>query len=250
VSTEAEAPPSRERFTLNDGLKVRYLDNDPPRPEGLPIVFVPGVTDFADEYAAALEFVAPRRLVVVEMRGRGGSDAPPTGYSVPEQASDVEAVIADTLIGRFHLMTFSRGTTPAIEVALADPGRVASLSIGDYLAAEIALPLQWVDSQWASRWRGRPMPERVQRHVLEQIAGAARARDLWEDVAGLGIPVLVARGDSGGILTDAPVERYRRAIPGVEVVEISGSGHDLFRPDRLAYPAAVLEFIGRRTPEV
>jgi len=249
MSTEAVAPPSRERFAQNDGVKVRYLDNDPPHPEGLPIVFVPGVTDFADEYTAALEFMVPRRLIVVEMRGRGGSDAPPTGYSVPEQASDVETVIGDTGIGRFHLMTFSRGTTPAIEVALADPTRVASLSIGDYWAAEIALPLGWVDHQWASRWRGRPMPERVQRHVLEQIAGSARARDLWEDVAGLGIPVLVARGDSGGLLTDLPVERYRQSIPGVEVVEITGSGHDLFRPDRLAYPAAVLEFIDRRTTD-
>lgn len=239
----------RERFAANDRLQIRYLDNDPAEPAGLPIVFVPGITDFADEYSAVLEFVAPRRLVVVEMRGRGGSDCPRTGYSVPEQATDVEAVIADTGIGRFHLMTFSRGTTPAIEVALAHPERVASLSIGDYLAAEIALPEQWVDSQWASRWRGRPMPERVQRHVLEEIRGAARGRELWTDVAGLGVPVLVARGDSGGILSEGPLERYRQSIPGVEVVAIPGAGHDLFRPDRLAYPAAVLEFIQRRTAD-
>src|ERR1700730_14398127 len=78
--------PSRERFVSNDGIRVRYLDNDPPRPYGLPVVFVPGITDHADEYEAVLECFGPRRLLVVEMRGRGGSDAPATGYSVAEQA--------------------------------------------------------------------------------------------------------------------------------------------------------------------
>jgi hypothetical protein len=29
---------------------------------------------------------------------------------------------------------------------------------------------------------------------------------------------------------------------------LPGSGHDLFRPDRLAYPRAVLDFISRRSP--
>jgi pimeloyl-ACP methyl ester carboxylesterase len=240
--------PLPERFVSNDGLRVRYLDNDPPSPQGLPVVFVPGITDFATEYEAVLDFFGPRRLLVVEMRGRGGSDAPLTGYSVPEQAGDVEAVLAANGIDRFHLMTFSRGTTPAIEVALRRPGRAATLSIGDYLATEIALTPQFVDSQWQSRWRGLPMPERVSRHVLERIQGDSRGREFWDDLAALGIPILVARGTDGGILTDQHVERYRGAIPGVEVVVIPGAGHDLFRPERTAYPKAVLEFIARQAP--
>jgi pimeloyl-ACP methyl ester carboxylesterase len=240
--------PHQERFVSNDGVVIRYLDNDPPRPEGLPIVFVPGITDFADEYDAALELVAPRRLLVVEMRGRGGSDAPPTGYSAPEQASDVEAVIADSGLHRYHLMTFSRGTTPAIEVALRHPTRAVTLAIGDYLAMEIALPPQFVENQWSSRWRGRQMSERVQLHVLQGIQRDGRSRELWDEVAGLGIPVLAARGSAGGALTDERAEQFRRSIPCVEIVVIPEAGHDLFRPDRLAYPKAVLELIARRAP--
>jgi non-heme chloroperoxidase len=240
--------PHRERFISNDGLRVRYLDNDPPQPHGLPVVFVPGITDFADEYEMVLELFGPRRLFVVEMRGRGGSDAPLTGYSVGEQASDVEAVIAANQLQRFHLMTFSRGTTPAIEVALRSSGRATTLSIGDYLATEIALPPQFAARQWEGRWRGRPMPERVPRHVLEGIQGDSRGRELWADLGRLGIPVLVARGGDGGIITDPHVERYRKHIPAVEVVVIPGAGHDLFRPSRTAYPTAVLDFIGRGAP--
>ena len=92
------------------------------------------------------------------------------------------------------------------------------------------------------------MPERISLHVLEQIQDESRPRQLWDDVASLGIPVLVARGSDGGIVTEHQVERYRRHIPNVETVVIPGAGHDLFRPDRAAYPKAVLEFMARRAP--
>ncbi len=248
LSYQSSSQSCQERFVSNQGLRIRYLDNDPSRPDGLPVVFVPGITDFADEYEPMADLFGSRRLFVIDLRGRGGSDAPPTGYSVPEQASDLEAVIAANGLERFHLMTFSRGTTPAIEVALRRPARAVTLSIGDYLAREIALTPQFVESQWQSRWRGRPMPERVSRHVLEQIADASLARELWEDVAALGIPVLVARGSESGIINEQQEEHYRSSIPDVETVVIDGAGHDLFRPDRLAYPQAVLDFIVRRAP--
>jgi pimeloyl-ACP methyl ester carboxylesterase len=237
-----------ERYVNNDGVKIRYLDNDPPSPVGLPLVFVPGITDFADEYHAMLDFVTDRRLLVIEMRGRGGSDSPPTGYTVLDQAGDVEAVLATNELDRFHMMTFSRGTTPSLEVAMRKPHRAITLSIGDYLAVEMGLTSEWVEFQWASRWRGRQMPERVQRHVLEGIQSGSRHRELWHEVAGLEVPVLVARGGSGGVVSEEQADRYRATVPGVEVVEIPGSGHDLFRPDRVAYPRAVLDFISRASP--
>jgi hypothetical protein len=47
---------------------------------------------------------------------------------------------------------------------------------------------------------------------------------------------------------DEQEKRYRESVPGVEVVTIPGSGHDLFRRSRTAYPSAVLEFISRVRP--
>jgi pimeloyl-ACP methyl ester carboxylesterase len=237
-----------ERFADNGGVRIRYLDNAPTEPVGLPVVFVPGITDFADEYEEMLDDFGQRRVLIVEMRGRGGSDSPPTGYSAAEQAGDVRAVIQHNGLERYHLMTFSRGTTPALEVALGAPGQVLTVSIGDYLAAEIALPPTFVESMWSSRWRGRPMPERVGRHVIEGIQADGCDRPLWEELAALKIPVLVARGSEGGLLTDEYVRRYQEVMPDVEVVVVSGSDHDLFRPSRTAYPRAVVDFIARRAP--
>ena len=55
---------------------------------------------------------------------------------------------------------------------------------------------------------------------------------------------LVAHGDQQGALVDAAaIDRYRANVPKVEIVAIPGAGHDLFRPDRLAYPRAVEAFL-------
>jgi pimeloyl-ACP methyl ester carboxylesterase len=151
-------------------------------------------------------------------------------------------------IGPFHLMTFSRGTTPGLELAFSLSGRVRTISIGDYLPAEIALPTGFTEQMWTAGWRGLPNPTRVRRHVLAGIQGASRSRELWSELAALAVPVLVARGSEGGIVDDDRAAAYRASVPGVEIVTIPGSGHDLFRPSRTAYPRAVLEFIARRSP--
>ena len=66
------------------------------------------------------------------------------------------------------------------------------------------------------------MPERIARHVIEGIQAQAQSREMWTDLAALGVPVLVARGSEGGLVTDDHVDRYRQMVPDVEVVSIRG----------------------------
>ena len=240
-----------ERFTSLSGVRVRYLDNAPAEPAGLPILFSPGFTDFADEYVETLEFLLPRRVLVVEVRGRGGSDSPTTGYTAAEHADDLRAVLDEEDIDRFHLMTFSRGTTWGLDLVLAAPERCASVSIGDYWAREkgFAGDDAIVAQVLASRFRGKQMSARVAPHVVRELFGRSHDRDLFDPLAATGIPVLVATGtEPGCILTDETVQEWRNRVPGVEIVTISGASHDLFRPDRHAYPGAVTDFLARVTP--
>jgi non-heme chloroperoxidase len=238
-----------ERWTTRSGPRLRYLDNAPAEPEGLPILFAPGLSDLADEYLDTLDHFGPRRVLVAEVRGRGRSEAPDSGYTVPDQADDLQAVLDEEGIDRFHLMTFSRGTSWGLELALRAPDRVASLAIGDYKAVEVHLPETFVDWQMGTTFRGRPMEQRIDRRVLEQIVEASVARELWDELTALDAPLLVARpGGEGGILSDESIDRYREVRPDVEVVVIPDAPHDLFRPDRLAYPRAVTDFLRRRCP--
>ena len=239
-----------ESFADNAGIRIRYLHSEPQRPSGLPVVFVPGMVDSADEYLEAFECFGDRRLLIVELRGRGGSDAPHSGYSVEAQASDIEAVLDASGVSRFHLMTFSRGTTPALVLAFGSPDRVASISIGDYVPGEVGLPDDFAERMSALTWRGKSNSTRVPRHVFEGVQVDSRHRELWGELADLAVPVLVATGTDEGLFVDEEcADRYRRLVPGVEVHRIEGSGHDLFRPSRTAYPNLLLDFLRRRLPD-
>jgi pimeloyl-ACP methyl ester carboxylesterase len=236
-----------ERFTDASGVRIRYLDNSPIEPVGLPVLFSPGFTDFADEYIDLLEYFAPRRVLVVEVRGRGQSESPATGYLAADHAHDLQAVLVDARIERFHLMTFSRGTTWGLDTVLADPSRVESVSIGDYPCREIAVDPSMAETVMTTRFRGIPMTERVGAHVPRQMFGSATARQLTAELAATGLPVLLATGDQTGcMVTSEVIDDYRAHISEIEIVTIAGASHDLFRPDRLAYPRAVGDFIERR----
>jgi pimeloyl-ACP methyl ester carboxylesterase len=240
-------PAVEDLWTERSGVRIHALDNAPATPTGLPLVFVPGLSDVADEYLELLEDLAPRRTLVVEVRGRGRSDAPASGYASVDHAADVRAVLDEAGIDRFHLMTFSRGTTWALRLAFERPERVASLAIGDYLPEEVALPASFVEEHWQTRFRGRPMSDRLPHHVLDGVIRSSRPRSWWDDLTSLPCPLLVARPDGPGILDDAAIARYRHVRPDVEVLTVPDAGHDLFRRDRLLYPRAVADFIARRT---
>jgi non-heme chloroperoxidase len=232
-----------ERWTTSTGGKIRYLDNAPENPVGLPILFSPGFTDFADESLEVLRFFSPRRVLVVEVRGRGKSEAPLNSYQASDHADDLAAVLDQEGIDRFHLMTFSRGTTWGLELALRNLSRVATVSIGDYWAREHHLDREYAPNFMSTRFRGKPMPERISAHVVTEVFGASIDRDLLGPLAASGVPVLVATGtEPGCMLTEENLEEFKLRIPGVEVVSIPGASHDLFRPDRFAYPKAILAF--------
>jgi non-heme chloroperoxidase len=239
-----------ERWATGSGVRIRFLDNSPGTSVGLPILLSPGVTDFAGEYAEVLTHLLPRRAVVVEVRGRGQSDAPAMGYAAADHADDLAAALDEAGIDRFHLMTFSRGTTWGLDLVLRDPARVATVSIGEYWTGEHALEAHMADMLMATRFRGRPMVERVQPHVLTEMFRVSQTRDLCDELVATSIPVLMATGTSaeGRMLNDDTLAEYRRRIPGLETIVIEGAGHDLFRPDRHAYPSAVSDFIVRRAP--
>jgi len=237
------------RFTTRSGVNIRYLDNAPSDPVGLPILFSPGFTDYADEYIEVLAAFAPRRALAVEVRGRGGSETPATGYTADDHAADLHAVLDEEGIDTFHMMTFSRGTTWGLDLVLAQPARVATVSIGDYWAREKHVSAEATEQVMSTRFRGVPMTERVQPHVISELFGESIERDLYDALAGSGLPVLVATGtEPGCMLGESDLREWRDRVQEVEIVMIPGAAHDLFRHDRLAYQRAVSEFIARRSP--
>jgi pimeloyl-ACP methyl ester carboxylesterase len=231
------------RYVSNDDASIHYLDlggDD----RGAPIVFVPGMTDVADDYVNVMPLFG-RRAVVVELRGHGLSSAPADGYDLRTRSSDVGAVVDAVTDGPVHLVTFSRGTSYAVNWAIEHPDRVLSIAIGDYVPEEKVLTSAESRQLLDGRWRGTPVRERLDERAAMQTFDEACNRSLWEPLAGLGLPLLVVRSGGSVIVDDADWARYRSLFPDSQLVEFEDSPHDVFRPDRGRYPRLVREHVDR-----
>ena len=89
---------AHSRFAANGDTRIHYLDSRGPD-RGAPIVFVPGMTDIADDYLEIIPLLG-RRAAVMDLRGHGRSDAPDFGYDLESLAADVGAVIDAVTEGR------------------------------------------------------------------------------------------------------------------------------------------------------
>lgn len=236
-------------FVEHDGVTVHYLDSGDAADDRRipPIVFVPGMTDVAADYTEALRWFG-RRTVVVEVRGHGRSGSPVDGYELEHLAADVAAVVDDVTAGPVHVATFSRGTSAALRWAIDHPDRVRSIAIGDYPPGELVPPAGAVDGLLEGRWRGTPVTDRLDPHAARRTFAAARSRSFADDVAALGVPVLVVRSRERTLVSDDVWADYRERLPSARLVEFPDSPHDIFRPDRTRYPRLVGEHAAAADP--
>lgn len=231
------------RFADHGDARIHYLDSGGDD-RGAPIIFVPGMTDVADDYRDVIDEFG-RRTVVVELRGHGRSTAPGDGYDLDALVGDVDAVVNAVTDGPVHLVTFSRGTTYAVGWAVENLRRVRSLSIGDYVPEERVVTDAESHGVITGRWRGTPVHTRLDPAAAKATFQAARTRSFWELLSRKEIPLLAVRACRSPVITDADWQCYGRLFPSALLVEFEDSPHDIFRPDRERYPHLVRDHVDR-----
>jgi pimeloyl-ACP methyl ester carboxylesterase len=116
--------------TIN-GVRLNYeLHGD----SGPPLVFVHGYTGDLTDWRHQLPAFAPSyRLLIVDLRGHGASEAPADrdAYSIEHFADDVEAFVDEIGFEHYHLLGHSMGGAIVQEIALKSPQRLLSLTLHD-----------------------------------------------------------------------------------------------------------------------
>jgi lipase len=97
-----------------------------------PVVCLHGITAQHRAFNAAARYLGPSRgLVGVDLRGRGDSDKPESGYGLETHASDVIRVLDYLGLDSAVLAGHSMGGFVALKMALAHPERVRALVLLD-----------------------------------------------------------------------------------------------------------------------
>ncbi len=113
----------RDGFVETNGIRLHYLDHGG---EGPVLVMLPGLTANAHSFDglvhAGLTEVA--RVLALDMRGRGESDAPASGYTIEDHAGDVLGLLDALGLDRVVIVGHSFGGLLAYWLAANHPDRV------------------------------------------------------------------------------------------------------------------------------
>ncbi|MGH3251192.1 MAG: alpha/beta fold hydrolase [Trebonia sp.] len=230
-------------FINNAAVRLHVLDNGR-LSAAPPVLVVPGMGEYAEEYAWTLDRLGDRRVLVIDVRGRGRSDAPHAGYAWEDHIGDLRAVVESGQLEPPVLVAFSRGSSYALGYALQFPDQFRGLVVGDYYARHVGLPAEFAEQQLRMKIRGVTVAQRMPEHAVRGVVAESREVPLWDRLAELGQPVLVARGGRrGAVVTDEVAGQWRTSLPSVEMATIAGAGHDLWGRDLDAYLAVLLPFL-------
>ena len=122
--------PGTDRFVSTNGIELHVVDH---QGAGAPILLLPGLSANARSFDGLVAAgLAPRhRVVAVDLRGRGRSDKPPTGYRMADHAADVIGLLDALGIDRVALGGHSFGGVLGLYLAATSPDRIERIVMLD-----------------------------------------------------------------------------------------------------------------------
>jgi pimeloyl-ACP methyl ester carboxylesterase len=226
---------------------------------GEPLVLVHGYTgDISDWRHQIPEFSRTHRVLVLDERGHGKSEAPGdrSVYTIPEMSQDVEALVEQVGFERFHLVGHSMGGGVVQEVALHSPQRLLSLTLHDTMSrfnlnADSAIAAWWDRRFHLAETQGMavvadeepPFPppphmpaerveetkERLAGMTVDAFIGSWNGLTAWEGTEDrahkIRTPTLIIYGDLDTPLLIEGSARLAQLIAGSVVQVIAETGH-------------------------
>jgi pimeloyl-ACP methyl ester carboxylesterase len=134
-SVGAPAPPKidldafdamKKTVQLPDGETLAYISMGDP--EGTPVVLIHGYTDNARDWVPLVPFLSKRfRLILVDLRGHGGSSKPDCCYTLPDFAYDIVLLLDSLGVHQADIVGHSLGSIIAQTFAENWPERTGKV---------------------------------------------------------------------------------------------------------------------------
>jgi pimeloyl-ACP methyl ester carboxylesterase len=255
------------------GVKIAYEI----RGDGEPLTIVHGLAYERNGWGRLPDLLARRfRVVAIDNRGVGESDAPEGPYAVAQMAADVAAVLADAGIERTNLFGVSLGGYIAQEFALTYPERLAKLvlvstapggprahpmpaagqaAFGKYPTMEREAGLRLMVENSLGDRGVRDVPGLADEifayrlaHAPSLAAWQAQAYagatfDAYDRIGRVNAPTLVVQGGGDNVVDSRNAELLGELIPNARVEIVPDRGHLLVWEDSECVAELVTEFL-------
>ena len=137
--------PARDEYIVAGDLTFHYIQWGE---QGQPLVCIHGITANASCFQAFADGLADdHRVFAYDLRGRGDSDKPESGYSVPIHAADLAEIIDELGLDRPVIIGHSLGAYIGVYFAAHHPEKLSKLVLVDGGA-----PLPWETSEDQPAW--------------------------------------------------------------------------------------------------
>ena len=117
-----------DKFTQTNGISLHYLDHPGEEPA---IIIMHGLSANAHFFDGLAASSLPNRLLAVDLRGRGQSDKPETGYGMAEHAADILGLMDNLGLEKVVLAGHSYGGLLTCYLAANFPERFTRCIVMD-----------------------------------------------------------------------------------------------------------------------
>jgi pimeloyl-ACP methyl ester carboxylesterase len=225
-------------FAHRGGCRLYYeLHGDGPA-----LVLVRGLGRSSRAWAPLVAELAGLRLLLLDNRGVGRSDATRPPYTTRQLADDVAAVMDDARLERAHTFGMSLGGMIVQQLALAHPSRVDRLVIGCSTPGGRTASRGSLRALWQMRGQRDPGPVRG---VLGQLLAVTR-HDIYDRLGDIHHATLVITGDADRVIPPRNSRLLAERIPNARLVELPGAPHDFVTAQPAATARELSTFLGEK----
>ena len=243
------------RYATRDGVRLAYEELG----GGDPLLFIHGLAYDRRGWGPLPRLMAEDfRVVLLDNRGVGDSDAPQGPYSMEQLAADTVAVLDAAGVDAAHIFGVSLGGFIAQEIALTYPARVRRLVLCSTspggpnafpmpvrgvdaftrfpaMDRETGLRLMVENSLGDHAVRERPeLVDEVYAYRLERAPpveawqaqfAASRGHDVYDRLSDISKPTLVIHASEDTVIDARNGELLAERIPGARIERIPDRGH-------------------------
>jgi pimeloyl-ACP methyl ester carboxylesterase len=254
-----------EKFVaLSTGVRLEYVEQG--QADGLPVVFLHGVTDSWHSFERVLPLLPPEvHAFAVSARGHGDSSRPDRGFLIADMSRDLRAFMDALRLDRAVVVGHSMGSMVAQRFVADHPERVLGLvlmgafatlfrdpMVTEFHQSAIVPLVDPIDATFAREWQestlARPIPvDHLETIVTETLKVPARVwhetfegfvstPDASGELTRVTVPSLIVWGDKDTYALRESQDRLVAALPSARLLIYEGGGHAFHweEPARLA----------------